>query len=505
MPTLAAEPQSPHVKVAILGAGFGGLGLAIQLTRRGERDFMIFEKAGRIGGTWRDNTYPGSGCDVPSHLYSYSFEPNPGWTRKFSLQAEILAYLETLVGKYRLAPHLHLNEAVEQARFDEVAGLWRIRTAKGREITADALVGAWGQLNRPAYAAIPGRESFRGVQFHSAEWDHGADLAGKRIAVIGNGASAVQFVPQLQKVAGRLTVFQRSANYIVPRQDGPYSERARAMLKTLPILLGMNRALIYWTLEMRWSAFKQGTKAAQKFTRQALDYMESQVADPELRRKLTPDYPIGCKRVLVSDDYYQALVQPNVSVEDTPIAAIEPEGLRTADGRLHPADVIVWGTGFETTSMLGSAEIVGQGGLSLRQAWAEAPQAYLGITVAGFPNLFLLYGPNTNLGHNSIIYMLERQIDYVLQGLDASRRAGAALSVRQEVMDAFNRRLQEEIKSTAWAGSCSSWYKTADGRITNNWSSSTRAYRRATARFRMEDYAPVPARAEAQVPQREAA
>ena len=480
-------------KVAILGAGFGGLGMAARLKERGEDSFVILEKADRIGGTWRDNTYPGSGCDVPSHLYSYSFETNPGWTRKYSLQPEIQAYMERVAGKRGLGPHIRFHAEVESARWDDADGLWRIALAGGETLTAENFVAAWGQLNRPAWPTIEGAGDFGGPSFHSARWDHSVDLAGKRVAVIGCGASALQFIPRIAPEVGTLTVFQRTPNWVVPRGDRGYHPLERLLFKVAPWVLGGSRAFKSWIKEYGWKAFEPGSKMSEKFRQGALAYLEAHVKDPVLRAKLTPDYPIGCKRILVADDFYQALVRPNVEVVADPIAHIEADAVVTADGTRREADVLIYATGFETNSFMGVHEVTGRNGLTLSEAWADGAHAYLGVTVAGFPNFFMLYGPNTNLGHNSIIFMLERQIDYVLQAMALVKAKGArALDVRADAMARFNEELQRDLKGTAFAAGCASWYKTADGRITNNGSGPTTAYRRATARVNLDDYALIP-------------
>ena len=475
--------------VAILGAGFGGLGMAVRLKARGENSFIILEKADRPGGTWRDNTYPGAACDVQSHLYWFSFDAPPDWSHVYCDQPEILGNVERLIERHGLAPHIRYGAGVTTAHWDDAAALWRIRTAGGDEYHARAFVTAWGQLNRPSFRGIEGRESFRGVLFHSSRWRHDVDLAGQRVACVGNGASAVQFIPRIAPVVAHLSVFQRSANYVVPRLDRPYTVEERRRFQEDPSLYAASREGFYLEHETWYDAMRQDTPKAREFTAVARAHLEAQVADPALRDKLWPDYPIGCKRILITDDFYPAMTRPNVEVVTECITRIEPDGVRTADGRLHEADVIVFATGFETNSLLGVVDIAGRGGRSLRDAWREAPEAYLGITAAGFPNLFMLYGPNTNLGHNSIIAMLECQYGYILQALQTVRESQAdALDLRPDAMERYNRHLQREFEGTAWAGSCSSWYKTPEGRITNNWSGSVEEYKRRTARFDPSDY-----------------
>ena len=474
--------------LVILGTGFGGIGMALRLLAEGHTDFLVLEKAAGVGGTWRDNIYPGAACDVPSHLYWFSFTEQPEWSKSYSDQPEILHNFERLVDKSGLAPHLRFNTEVVQAQWDEHQLHWRIRTASNETLLARHFVAAWGQLNRPSFASIEGRTEFEGALFHSASWQHDVALEGKRVACIGNGPSAVQFIPELARKAAQLTVFQRSPNYLVPRLDRPYTQDEQRIFRALPAKRDASRQAVYDEHEAWYPAFIRGSAAAAEFTAVARAQLESQVADPVLREKLWPNYDIGCKRIVICDDYYPALTRPNVALETEGIEAIEAKGIRTRDGRLHEFDVIVFGTGFETRSLLGVADILGRGGKSLRETWQPVPEAYLGIAVAGFPNLHLLYGPNTNLGHNSILLMVECQIEYVLKALRTAREHGvAAFDVKPAVMSDYNRQLQEDLGVTAWAGDCGSWYK-HDGRISNNYSSSVEHYKQRTAVFEISNY-----------------
>ena len=465
-------------KVAILGAGFAGLCMGLRLQAQGETSFVILEKADRVGGTWRENVYPGSGCDIPSHLYSYSFEPNPDWPEIYSAQPDILAYIDGVVEKHQLSKHIRFNAEVIGAAWDEAGGFWRIATASGGSVTAQSFVTAWGQLNRPKLPPIEGRDDFAGPAFHSAHWDTSVDLAGKRVAVIGNGASAIQFVPAVAKVAANLTLFQRSPNWLVPRMNRPYTEAEKAQFKAQPAAMEKVRSEIFEMAEARLAAKRAGTLPVEEVPI-PLAHLHAQVADPVLRAKLTPDYEIGCKRVLISNDFYPALTRPNVELVTEAIARMTPQGVVDAAGRLHEVDVVIYATGFETKSFAGETAITGLGGVSLADAWQDGPEAYLGLTVSGFPNLFMLYGPNTNLGHNSIIYMIEAQVNYVLQAL----AAGRPLSVKAQVMARYNEDLQQQLAHTPWAGTCTSWYKTADGKILNNWPDTAGAYAQAVAVF----------------------
>jgi cation diffusion facilitator CzcD-associated flavoprotein CzcO len=478
---------SEGLDAIVIGAGFGGLCAAIKLKEAGFGRLVVLEKADRLGGTWRDNTYPGACCDVPSRLYSYSFALNPNWTRAYSGHAEIRQYMEDVAARFGVRDKFRFNAEVERADWDGTA--WTVTLKGGETLTAPVLVSGLGQLNRPSFANIPGRDTFRGESWHSARWRHDVDLAGKTVGCIGAGASAIQYIPELAKVAGKVIVFQRTPNYVVPRLDKAMSPARQALYATFPFIDRAQRWLVWKMMDLRFQAFKQGTKAATDFKKVATDYLEREVADPDLRAKLTPDYPIGCKRILVSDDYYQALVKPNVELVTENVKAITPAGVRTGDGAEHACDVLVFGTGFETTDFLAPLAIHGENGRSLDEAWKDGAEAYYGVTVAGFPNLFLLYGPNTNLGHNSIILMLEAQVGYMVEALKALRAKGAkALKVKPDAQARFNTQLQADLSDTAWAGSCSSWYKTASGKITNNWSGDTATYMKVMREPVMGDY-----------------
>jgi cation diffusion facilitator CzcD-associated flavoprotein CzcO len=464
-------------RILIIGSGFAGIGLGIRLRRAGIRSFTILEKAQRLGGTWRENTYPGAACDSPSFAYCFSFEQKLDWSRKWAPQEEILAYLEHCALEYELLPHVRFGMEVESARFDADAGLWRVRTTQGEETTAHVLVSAVGQLNRPHVPEIPGLDSFRGPCFHSARWDPSADLSGKDVAVVGNAASAIQLVPEIARKAATLRVFQRSANWMIPKGDRAFSEREKERFRRFPILARLYRWWIWLAFELRWPVFRNNPWLSRRVEGIALEHLRSQVRDPELQRLLTPDYPIGGKRILISDDYYPALQRENVRLVTAGIERVTPEGLRTRGGELHRVDAIVLATGFETTSFLAPMRIEGPGGRSLDEAWKDGAEAYLGLTVAGFPNFFMLYGPNTNLGHNSIIFMLECQIRYVVDALRKLIRGGLrSLDLRPEVMAAYNDRIQERLRGTVWARTPRSWYKTPSGRITNNWAGTTLEY-----------------------------
>jgi len=483
------RPASSTPTIAILGAGISGLCLGIQLLRAGIRSFTIYEKSERVGGTWFENSYPGACCDVPSHLYSLSFAPKPDWSRKFSPQPEIQAYLEETARRFGLFDHIRFGTEIAGASFDEDAGEWHLRTTAGEAIRANVFVAATGQLNRPHVPDLPGLADFAGTQWHSARWNHAHDYSGEDVAVVGNGASAIQFIPFLQQKARKLTILQRSANYIIARQDRAYTEREKWLLRWVPGLLRADRWRIWALFELNFRTFVQGSWFGKQMRKRALSYLHEVVKDPALRAKLTPDYDIGCKRILISDDYYQAIVQPNVEVVTTPIERITRDGVVTKDGVLHAAKTLVFATGFETTSFLAPMTIEGRGGRKLEDAWRNGAEAHLGIAVSGFPNLFLMYGPNTNLGHNSIIFMIECQANYILRTIEDMIARGAAwMDVRKAVEDRYNAGVQRDLARTAWAAGCSSWYKNAAGKVTNNWSGIVTDYWWRTRRPELGDF-----------------
>ncbi|QFG20583.1 NAD(P)/FAD-dependent oxidoreductase [Actinomadura sp. WMMB 499] len=467
--------------VVIIGSGFGGIGMAIRLGMAGVRDVVLLEKARDLGGTWRDNTYPGAACDVPSHLYSFSFEPKTDWTRRFPPQPEILDYLRHCARKYGVLDKIRFGTEVTEARFDEDAALWRISTTGG-ELEARVLVAAAGQLNRPALPEIAGRESFAGPSFHSARWDHGTDLRGRRVALIGTGASAIQIVPELAREVAELRLYQRTPPYVIDKPDRPYPAWKQAVLRNVPGAYALSRARIYTQLESRALGFFKYPKLMGLMEHRFRRDLRDAVGDPGLRDALQPGYRMGCKRILVSNDYYPALIRPNVHLMTDPIERITPSGVATSGGE-HPADVLVYATGFSTTDFLAPMKIVGRDGRELNEAWRDGARAHLGITVSGFPNLFLLYGPYTNLGHNSIIYMLESQFRYVLGCVNVLRRHALDwIDVRPDVEDAFVREMRSRMRGTVWEGGCDSWYRQADGTVVNNWPGFTFAYRNATRR-----------------------
>jgi cation diffusion facilitator CzcD-associated flavoprotein CzcO len=472
-----------HFHVAVVGTGFSGLGMAIRLKQEGIEDFVVFERAGEVGGTWRDNTYPGAACDVPSHLYSFSFAPNPDWSRTFSPQWEIQDYLRRCADRFRVLPHVRFHHAVTDAHWDDVHGHWRIETSGG-SFTAQVLVAGPGPLSEPSIPRIPGLDSFEGPAFHSAQWDHDQDLSGKRVAVIGTGASTIQVVPQIQPQVERLHLFQRTPPWIMPHPDRALSRPERRLYKRFPALQLAMRAGIYWARETFVLPFIHKRLAVVP-ERLARHHMASQVPDPELRRKLTPDYTIGCKRILISNDYYPAVSQPNVELVTDGIREVRARSIVLSDGRELDADVIVFGTGFRVTDMPAAEYIRGREGRSLAEVWKGSMQAYLGTSIAGFPNLFMLVGPNTGLGHNSMVFMIESQLAYVIDALKTMAHRGLAwVDVRSDVQEAYNEEIQDGLSETVWStGGCASWYLDDSGRNTTLWPGGTWRFRSRTRRF----------------------
>ena len=483
--------MKPTVDVAIIGAGFAGLGAAIRLKQRGDTSFVLFERAGEVGGTWRDNVYPGCACDVPSHLYSLSFAPNPNWSRVYSSQPEIFTYLKGLVETHRLRPHIRLNSDIIRVEFSEHHGLWTLTDRAGRQTMARMVLAGIGPLNQPKLPDLPGLSRFEGRQFHSGAWDLGYDLTGKRVAVIGTGASAIQIVPAIAPVVERLTVFQRTAPWVAPRLDKPLSARWQRLFRRVPLLRQAYRASIYWTNELRGLSFFGNETLNKLGTKESLGHIDAQIADPDLRRRVTPNYKLGCKRVLVSDEYYPALTRPNVELVTDGIAEIRANSIVDKAGVERPVDALIFGTGFVAADVFRELTIVGLGGRNLLDEWrVTGAQAHYGMTVSGYPNLLFLLGPNSGLGHNSIIHMIESQVNYVLSYLAHLKRAApnAWLDLNPAAQQTYNDTLQQKLLTTVWASGCQSWYQNAEGRNTTLWPGLTVTYRRATRRINPAEY-----------------
>jgi cation diffusion facilitator CzcD-associated flavoprotein CzcO len=474
-----------HVDVAVLGAGFAGIAMSARLLGRGIRDFAVIERADDVGGVWRDNTYPGAACDIRSDVYSLSFAPNPDWSRSYGTQPEILDYLRSTARTLGLYEHTLFGHELEAAEWDAASCLWRITTSEG-DLTARVLVSGHGPLIDPVWPTIPGLESFTGARFHTARWDHSVDLAGRRVAVIGTGASSIQVIPEVAKIAGHLTVFQRSAPWIIPRSDKPTSASRRDRFRRRPAMQRLARRLQFLRAEVNFLGFKYkpvGAAAAQ----QSLAFLRKQIADPALRAKLTPDYRIGCKRILVSSAYYPALTRPTVSLETSAITSVEGNTIVTADGGRHDVDVIIGGTGFTATEPSVARVVRGRDGRTLSEHWAGHSSALRGTAVPGFPNFFLINGPNTVLGHNSMVYMIEAQVDFILQALDAA--SGGTIEATPEASADYNDSLSRTFSSSVWmTGGCSSYYLDAGGRNTVTWPRSAMAFGRSLRRLDRREF-----------------
>jgi len=482
---------SPACRVVVVGAGFSGIGMAARLRHMGFDDFVVLDRGHDLGGTWRDNSYPGAACDVPSNLYSFSFALNPDWSSSFPSQAEIWDYMRSCVDRFDVGGHLRYDHAVDEARWDEQAERWVVRAA-GEEFVAEVLVWATGSLSEPEVPDFPGLRDFRGKVFHSAKWDHGFDLRAKRVCVVGTGASAIQFVPQIAPEVQHLYLHQRTPPWIVPRGDRPVSRLRKLAYRRLPALQRLSRLRIYTIFESLLGVFVGRRERTKRVVRKrALDHLRKQVPDETLRNKLTPHYEPGCKRLLLSDDYYPSLSLPNVEVVDVPVASFTAHEVVGQDGIARPVDVVIMGTGFEAAEPPYAEHIVGRDGIRLSERWkAEGVEAYAGSTVAGFPNLFLMIGPNSTLAHNSMIYMIESHINYIASALTFMARPGVrTVEVREGVQRRYNERLQARLEHSVWVeGGCGSWYLDHRGRNTTLWPDHTWKFRRLTRRFHPGEY-----------------
>ena len=491
-PAAARPPQDTGVETArviVVGTGFSGLCMGVKLREMGEDDFIMLERAGDVGGTWRDNTYPGCACDVPSHLYSFSFEANPDWSRMYAPQPEIYAYLRRCAQKYDLLKHVRFHANVVGARYDEARGLWRVQTEDGRQFEAPVFVSGMGGLSNPMVPNIPGLDSFEGAAFHSATWNHDYDFTGKHVAVIGSGASAIQFVPRIAPLVDKLYYYQRTPAWVVPKDDRPLSEKEKADFRANPWRQRLERVKQYWMMELRFLAFKFKPEWMGLVAKVAKHKIAKGVADPVVRAKITPDYTPGCKRLLISNDYYPALGRTNVDVITDGIQRVTARGVVTADGVERPVDAIVFGTGFKVQDPIPPRTVFGRGGQDLSEVWKEGPEAYKGITVAGFPNFFILMGPNTGLGHNSMVFMIESQVHYVIEALKTMKNNRLkALDVKPQAQKQFIDKVQEELKATVWNSGCKSWYLNDKGRNVSLWPGFTFAYRLRTRSFDLSQY-----------------
>ncbi|MDQ3758856.1 MAG: NAD(P)/FAD-dependent oxidoreductase [Actinomycetota bacterium] len=510
MPATATRPaaSTPETivdhEVAIVGTGFSGLGMAIKLKESGIDDFVIFDKAESVAGTWRENTYPGCACDVPSHMYSFSFEQNPDWSEMYAPQQEIRDYLERAADKYGIRPHLRLGVRAVSATWDDNEGIWHC-VGEGPdgpvETTARFVVSGIGGLHVPAKPHLQGLEGFEGPAFHSAEWDHSVDLRGKRVAVVGTGASAIQFVPEIADEVAQLDLYQRTAPWVLPKLDRHIPKAERRLYRRFPFLQKAYRRGLYWYLELVIYRGITNKRFGRLFEKAGLKNLERQVKDPVKRKKLTPDYELGCKRILMSNTYYKALDKPNADVVTEAIAEVGPRSITTADGTTRDADLIIYGTGFDTQAMASSVEITGQGGQVLAEHWRDTGiQAHRGTMIAGFPNLFFLLGPNTGLGHNSVVFMIECQIRLVTQAIAEARRREASVTPTRRAQDAYNSKMQADLSGAVWSRGCKSWYLDAQGRNITLWPGETFRFYESTRRLDPGEYEWV--RPEADVPAR---
>jgi len=471
------------LSVAVIGGGFGGVCAAVLLRRAGYRDITVFEKRERLGGVWEHNTYPGAACDVPSHLYEFSFEPNPRWSRRYAPQAEIQDYIEDVARRYGVLDCVRTGTEVVRAEWDEGRDRWLLETSSG-PAEADIIIPACGQLSVPKEPAIEGLDRFSGPVFHTARWRHDVDLTGKRVAVIGTGCSAIQTVPAIAPLTEQIDVYQRSPGWTMPKMDFAYSERSKRLFERFPVLQRLDRAAIFAFMDLGAAAMTSQRWLLAPFRAAGRRQIESAIADPELRAKVTPADEIGCKRIMLTDEWYPTLTRPDVDLITEPIAEVTDGAIRLADGSERPADAIILATGFESHAFVAPMEVVGRGGRTLAEEWSPAAHAYLGLSVPGFPNMFLIYGPNTNGGTGSVIYVIEAAVAHVVAAMEALRVTGAAgIEVSREVEEAFNRELQTTLAGTVWHTGCESWYLDENGNDPNQWPWLWSTYRRRTAQI----------------------
>jgi cation diffusion facilitator CzcD-associated flavoprotein CzcO len=484
-----ADSLPDHVRIAVVGAGFSGLALAMRLLDEGIDDFVMLERDGEVGGTWRDNTYPGCACDVPSHLYSWSFALNPDWSRTYSRQPEIQDYQCRVAHERGVMPYVRFGHDVQGARWDDEEQRWHVETSGGK-LTAQFVVAAMGPMSAPSWPDIPGLDRFEGKVFHSARWDHDHDLTGERVGVIGTGASAIQFVPKVQPDVEHLKVFQRTPPWVLPRTDRRTTALERRLYRRFPLLQKIARCLIYWRQEFLVPGLVSEPRLLKALELVARAHLRAHVRDPDERERLTPDFRLGCKRILVSSDWYPALAEPNVEVVTDGIREVRARSVVTDDGTEHEVDTLILGTGFRVTDMMGAERVWGRDGDTLSERWQGSPQAYLGTTIAGFPNLFFLVGPNLGPGHTSVIFYAESQVAYVLDALrELKRRGAASFDVRPDVQAAYNANLQERMRGSVWTdGGCNSWYIDKNGKNTTLWPGFSWELRLRTRRFKPAEY-----------------
>jgi len=478
-----------HTTVIIIGTGFSGLCMAIKLKEGGIEDFIILEKESDIGGTWRENTYPGAECDIPSALYSYSFEPYPEWEYKWSMQPQILQYINHVADKHNLRDHILFDEEVISATWLQESCIWNVQTTAGKKYQSSSIITAIGQLHHPSIPKFKNIDNLSIPYFHSARWNHDVDLTGKRVGVIGNAASAVQFIPEIAKVAGEVIVFQRSANWMLPKQDRMYREWEKKLVRRIPLLLKLYRIKIWLLGGGLFFLMQNSNQWLRKlYQAQSIKFIKDHIKDEDLVKTLTPLFPMGAKRVLFSDTYYPALARNNVKLVTSKIQGMHSSGVQTSEGS-YDVDVLIFGTGFITNPFLKEIEVTGVNNKSIKDIWSKGSQNYLGISVHGFPNLFMMYGPNTNLGHNSIIIMSEAQANYIAQCIQKMKDDQLkSMDVKKEVMEAYYQETQERLNKMIWATEGESWYRSADGSSPNNYPGRTMEYIRRTKKVDWRKY-----------------
>ncbi len=484
------QDSAVDASIIIIGTGFSGLGMAIKLKQANRHDFMILEKAQDVGGCWRDNTYPGCCCDIPSHLYSFSFEQKPDWSKKYPPQAEIYQYMRDTAAKHNLTPHIRFGQEVVQIRFCDKTALWQIHLQDGSVKTARFVIAGKGPLHVPSIPNIEGVEKFAGTSFHSSLWNHDYDLSGKRVAVVGTGASAIQFIPQIAGKVKELNVFQRSPGWIVPRPDRNFRGIEKLLFKWVPLWQKLYRQSVFWSHEIRVGLTDEKSWFHDKAKKMALQHINTIIQSPETRHKMTPDYALGCKRLLISNDYYPTFNRDNVSLIDAGVKEVKEHSVVATDGREIEVDAIIWGTGFEAADPLSPGFLYGPGGNDLFDLWEqEGAQAHKGVSVAGMPNFFFLVGPNSGLGHNSMILMIEAQIDYIMQCLDHIDKNDISLfDACRDVQDQYNARIQGDTHGSAWESGCQSWYLNKQGRNTTVWPGYVRSYQKQMKQLIPEEY-----------------
>ena len=474
----------------IIGTGFSGIAMGVMLKEKDINDFIMLEKAKDLGGTWRENTYPGAECDVPSALYSYSFEPYPEWEYKWSMQPQILEYIKHVASKYQLYDHMHFSTELTGARWDDNTKIWTVYTSQGKEYKTKSVISAIGQLHHPSIPNIEGKEDFQGPSFHSARWDHDIDISGKVVGVIGNAASAVQFIPEIAKTAGHVTIFQRSPNWMLPKLDRAYRDWEKNLVRRFPFLLKLYRFRLWLLGGALFFLMKKGNQSFRKMMqKRSVKYIKEHIKDPKTVKALIPDYPMGAKRILFSDTYYSALAKENVELVTGGIDKILPNGIVTGGGYIHDIDILVYATGFKTNPFLMGLDIRGRNGIRIQDAWRISPKSFLGITVSQFPNFFMMYGPNTNLGHNSIIIMSEAQARYIAQCISKLESENfKSLEIREDVMNDYYKDCQEKLGDMIWSTASDSWYISDNGDIANNYYGRTMEYLRQTNRVDFDQY-----------------